>query len=127
VRTFIDPERHEEWRVFVDLDWSRAERLVFEREYRVYADAGRDLKVDDLSEDELLRLFRLSYREFQYDDGKVWRVCWEEQRNHKTWTWFESASGERRVIKAQLMFPFIRAEQLANALRRAAENAVGPP
>jgi hypothetical protein len=120
MRIFIDPERRRQWHVFTDRDSTGARRLVFEGEYRVYADAGRDVNVDDLLEDRLKELFRSSYREFWYDDV-VWQVWWEDQKDLQTWTWFLSADGEKGVIRAQVMFPFLSAPELAYRLRGAEE------
>jgi hypothetical protein len=82
--------------------------------------------VEDLTEERLRQLFLTSHGEIGYEH-ETWRVRWEEQENLETWTWFESASGEKRVVKAQVMFPFISGSELADALRGAVQNAGGPP
>jgi hypothetical protein len=120
VRTFVDPVRGEEWRVIFEMSSSGVPRLVFARE-AVRLDPAQELSsAAGLSEERLRELFLSSYREFWHDDA-VWQVRWQERENLETWTWFSSASGERRVVRAQIMFPFLSVSELADALTGASQ------
>jgi hypothetical protein len=121
VRTFTDPVRHEEWRVLAEMDASGDLHFVFAREaIRLHPPEGSMATTDDLSAEKLRKLFLTSHRETWYE-RETWRVRWAEREKLETWTRFTSASGERRVVKAQVMFPFISGAELADALRGADE------
>jgi hypothetical protein len=119
--------RQEEWRVLAEMDASGGLHFVFAREaIRLHPPWGSMATTDDLSEERLRELFLTSYREIWYED-ETWRVRWKENPDLQTWTWFESASGEKRLVKAQVMFPFISLSELADTLTGAEQNAGGPP
>jgi hypothetical protein len=124
--TFTDPVRNEEWRVLVEMDAEGYPHVVFALDAIRLHPTEELSGVEDLTEERLRQLFLTSHGEIGYEH-ETWRVRWEEQENLETWTWFESASGEKRVVKAQVMFPFISGSELADALRGAVQNAGGPP
>jgi hypothetical protein len=113
MRTFTDPVRRDEWRVVAEWDASGGLHFVFAREaIRLHAPEGSLATTDDLSEERLRQLFLTSHREI-WHENEGWQVRWEVQSDLQTWTCFQSASGEKRVVKAQIMFPFISASELA--------------
>ncbi len=105
-----------------EMNSSGVPRLVFAREAVRLHPAEELSSADGLSEVRLRELFLGSYREFWHDDA-VWQVSWQERENLETWTWFSSASGEKRVVRAQVMFLFLSGPELAHALTGASQAA----
>ena len=119
-RIFVDPDRGEKWRVSKEGYAGGPYYLMFKNEeaVRLWAGEAPTREVDAISDEDLGKAWRTSWREIWYEKD-TWCVRCEERPDLNTWTWFESASGEKRVVRAQIMFPFLSAPQLADALSKA--------
>ncbi len=119
-RIFVDPDRGEKWRVSKESYVDGPHYLVLKNEVAVRLWAGEVPvgDVDAISDDDLRKAWRTSWREIWCAED-TWCVWWEEQPDLQTWTRFESASGQKRFVKAQIMFPFLSWSQLADQLGQA--------
>jgi hypothetical protein len=119
MRTFTDPIRSDEWRVLIKEDATCGLHMVFAGEtVQLHPPEGSMATSEDVSEARLHQLFLLSCREI-WHANEVRTVRWEVQENLETWTWFESLSGERLLVREQVMFPFLSGSELAEAFRGA--------
>ena len=118
-RIFVDPDRGEKWRVSKEGYAGVPYYLMFKNEeaVRLWAGEAPTREVDAISDEDLRKAWRASWREFWHEEGRWCVRC--EERDLQTWTWFESASWEKRVVKAQIMFPFLTGRQLVDALSKA--------
>jgi hypothetical protein len=117
-RIFVDPERGEKWESR-EIHTGGRHRLVFKgKAVWLWAGEVPTSDVDAISDDDLRKAWRTSWREIWCAED-TWCVRWEEQPDLQTWTRFESASGQKRFVKAQIMFPFLSWSQLADQLGQA--------
>ncbi len=107
--------------MLAEMDPSGDLHFVFARDaIRLHPPEGSLATTEDLSVEKLRQLFLTSHREI-WHEHEVWHVSWKERENQETCTWFESASGARRCIKAQWPFPFVSEAELADAMRGATD------
>jgi len=118
-RVFVDPDRGLEWRASIGLDLDGRFCPVYRRRgIRLWGSEEITVDIDRISEDQLRAYWRGSRREFWYDRERWW-VQWEVRPGQETWTWFESDSGARRVIKERYPFPYVGESDLADAVEMA--------
>ena len=118
-RIFVDPDRGATWQVSSAIHADGRFRPVLKNgAVSMWAEEELTSDVDAPSEEQLRKMWRTSQREVRYKKQRWW-VRWEERPDQQTWTWFEAESGQKRVVKAQIMFPFISGSDLCRALESA--------
>ena len=117
-RIFVDPDRGDKWRVSKAIHIDGRLCLAFKSEaVWMWAEQELTSEIDAISDAQLHEMWR-SRREIRYKKERWW-VWWEERPDLQTWTWFESESGKKGVVKAQIMFPFHTGPELADVLSEA--------
>jgi hypothetical protein len=118
-RIFVDPDRHDEWQVRAQTDLHGRRRLAFTRgAVTLWSAEDPPSEIESIPDTELRKLYRASCREIRHGEH-LWLVRWEDREFMEIWTWFESATGEKRVMETQVPFPFLGESTLCGALERA--------